>query len=191
MILIHSFDLRRAELYLRKALYIIELKEKSVLSNQKIGKKRKPLLNEENNKADILFNLGYLLSTFDSLIIKKEAFNFLRRSLDIKLLNNDELHPECQKIKSVLYKIAVETAHQYSQNENIDSSIKNESQNIFNKRFCSLNTIKREKRSLNNYSEMNRRVNQRNELNQWIMKNSLIEKNRKQMDNQSVSFLSF
>jgi len=61
-----------------------------------IAKKPKQTRNEEqNNTAEILFDLGCLLTTYDSRVSKKEALDCIRRALDIKVLLLGPEHSDC------------------------------------------------------------------------------------------------
>lgn len=152
----YSFNPRRAELFLRKALFIRELFKESPTAIYKLKnnfvshvstslisaaddnlpiqserttdrstggpaitsrtkattfteattsepKTKRVFRNEEQNSiAEILFDLGCLLSTFDSHISKKEAIDYIRRALDIKVLLFGPNHNDCSIINSKL-----------------------------------------------------------------------------------------
>ena len=57
---------------------------------------------EQNNTAEILFDLGCLLATYDSRISKKEALDCIRRALDIKVLLLGPEHSDCMIINRKL-----------------------------------------------------------------------------------------
>jgi hypothetical protein len=63
---------------------------------------------EQNTIAEILFDLGCLLSTYDSHISKKESIECLRRCLDIKTLIMGLNHTDCVIIKKRLNEIVAE-----------------------------------------------------------------------------------
>ena len=82
---------------------IIDLKSNPV--NEKL------IMNDEKNTiAEILYDLGCLLATYESNLSKREAIDFLRRSLDIKVLIFGEKYWDCQVIKKRLNEIVLENS---------------------------------------------------------------------------------
>ncbi len=78
-------------------------------TNQNTPKQKAYVLSEEQNTiAEILFDLGCLLSTYESPISRKEAIDCLRRSLDIKTLIMGLNHADCVIIKKRLNEIVAE-----------------------------------------------------------------------------------
>jgi len=63
---------------------------------------------EQNNTAEILFDLGCLLATYDSRISKEEALDFIRRALDIKVLLLGPEHSDCIIINKKLNEAILE-----------------------------------------------------------------------------------
>jgi hypothetical protein len=55
-------------------------------SSDELNYEKLNLNEDENRVAEILFDLGLLLITFDFKISKRESIDCLRRALDIKLL---------------------------------------------------------------------------------------------------------
>ena len=139
-----SYNPRKAELYLRKALFIrqkekelsVDLTSKKSTNSVNVPSARdnptlsersmdtwsektlpqtnggeRMLANEEqNNIAEILYDLGSLLGTFDSSIARREAVDCVQRSLDIKALILGPSHPDCIIIKQKLNEIIFENA---------------------------------------------------------------------------------
>jgi hypothetical protein len=65
---------------------------------------------DENMIAEILFDLGCLLGTYESLLSKREAIDCLQRALDIKVLIQGPTHGDIVVIKKKLNEISCETA---------------------------------------------------------------------------------
>lgn len=63
---------------------------------------------EKNNISEILFDLGCLLSSYESSVSKKEALDYIRRALDIKVLQLGPNHADCLIIKKKLNEIVLE-----------------------------------------------------------------------------------
>ena len=57
---------------------------------------------EQNSIAEILFDLGCLLTTFETNISKKEAIDYIRRALDIKVILFGPNHADCTIINKKL-----------------------------------------------------------------------------------------
>lgn len=77
----------------------------------KNSKKPKTFKNEEQNSiAEILFDLGCLLATYDSKISKNEALDCIQRSLDIKILLLGPEHTDCLIINKKLNEIVIENS---------------------------------------------------------------------------------
>lgn len=157
------------------------------------------LAEEENTMAEILFDLGCLLATYNSLISKNEALDCLRRALDIKSLHLGANHSDCQIIKSTLTEATVETA-QFQQEQNLrgelESSGGESSFRALMSRVASSGQVTQ--RSLQDSSsaasEVNKqgrksarpsgvhrglllrsKVGEKNELDAWIERNSVVE----------------
>lgn len=140
---------------------------------------------DENRVAEILFDLGLLLITFDSKISKRESIDCLRRALDIKVLILGENHSDCKIIKKRLNEIVIE----YSQYLSQVSKAQSHTDNGRVESVTSSLSI-RSNSSIKSYSEvtpkkkieMLRRQNtfdadteSNNDLTKWIKKNSIIE----------------
>lgn len=245
-----SYNPRRAELYLRKALFISEKQlesssasrkskynttnEPAVNTNkinieQRISKQEedeeeeassqqislnkfnnnnnpaatKPQNNEfkldsselENTIAEILFDLGSLLSTYEAKISKNEAVDCLRRSLDIKILILGASHWECEIIKKKLNEVSVDTAQCAATNtnpmvtpvsrlESLDDNLRallSRSSSINNKasatpRVTSSCKLPSARKSLDKFvNKRKQESDMSKELDKWIANNSIIE----------------
>ena len=169
------------------------------------------LSNENQNYiSEILFDLGSLLSTFESAISKREAVESIQRSLDIKALIFGVDHPDCMVVKERLNEIIFDSAQ-----ANTMQSSKNSSKLYM---ISEINTTTRGKNvntrpstSIKNYPETTSRIKlvncirelksqlgndqtlEHNPFDEWIKKNSIIEKipsrlNRMKMENNSKSW---
>jgi hypothetical protein len=166
--------------------------------DENISEHKLNLAEEENTMAEILFDLGCLLATYDSLISKNEALDCLRRALDIKSLHLGANHSDCQIIKSTLTETTVETA-QFQQEQNLrgelESSGGESSFRALMSRVASSGhvTQRSQQDSSSATSEVNKqgrksarpsvhrglllrsKVGEKNELDAWIERNSVVE----------------
>jgi hypothetical protein len=158
----------------------------------------KSTYNESNTIAEILFDLGCLLSTFDSNISKKESIDYLRQSLDIKILLLGIDNDECQVIINELNKtieqlILAQKRQHNSMNIRSISSATSTASNLSRSRSATTaltsttattttTTTKRNssKIKLRRYIEKlnisdDTLDSDNQKLNEWIKKNSIIE----------------
>lgn len=145
---------------------------------------------EQNTIAEILFDLGCLLFTFESNISKREAFDCLRRSLDIKILLLGAEHMDCKIIKKKLNEInSYLSMYSYSLSRGFNmensreqlsrtSSFGNRSTSSI-KIYAQVSPRKKLEKYLQNFRKQNDLGSESNtvsgELNEWIKKNSIIE----------------
>ena len=156
-----------------------------IVSQDKLNYEKLKVNEEENRVAEILFDLGLLLITFDSKLSKREAVDCLRRSLDIKVLIFGVNHADCKVIKKKLSEIVTEYTQFLSRSTS--KLHVNESQHdaATNSRLST-----RSNSSIKNYTEISpkksienlRKQNSLyanadadNELTKWIRQNSIIE----------------
>lgn len=226
-----SYNPRRSELYLRKALFIRDkYKESSndfkIKSSQLIMKtdmtsrdnfqstyhldyqysnsnllknsesqtdyslNEKYASNEEkNNIAEILFDLGCLLSTYESKFSKREGIDCLRRSHDIKIVILGANHPDCLSIKNKINDLVRENASRQARK---NSGITNNREQYIPSRNSS--SVSRPTTSVKSFVETSPKVelqkclkeikkqadfnintNNDDDFNKWLKKNSIIE----------------
>lgn len=154
---------------------------------------------DELTQADILFDLGSLLSTYDSAIARKEAFECLRRSLDVKSLYLGVGHVECARTEELLNGIIQSTNRQESSSsmsimERINSSRVSLSSLLNQAALMGGDGTRPSTRSSafgscssaasrgahrltakSRQADSDRRSRNEQELNAWISQNSLIE----------------
>ena len=209
--LFFSYNPRRAELYLRKALYIREKEkqtaiqsidlqktanlfsnssiftsrsstESQFLSNQQITEQlahstKINTNNDQNTIAEILFDLGGLLATFEPILSKKEAIECLRRSLDIKTLILGADHDDCKLIKTRLSDIIAELACQKNQSVNSHAaSLSRETISILGKEKSSIRSRSNPKMTpISRNKKIETIGSNTDKLDEWIKKNSVTE----------------
>ena len=154
---------------------------------------------EQNTIAEILFDLGCLLATYESHISKREAIEYLRRSLDIKTLILGLNHSDCFIIKKRLNEIVAENINSLTQ-QNHHLLQRSQSTIHYGRQDTALNELKpsiRPTSSIKSYPEvspkqrLNKYINEFKQkyefnssdmtgastslLDQWVRKNSIIE----------------
>ncbi|CAF0992027.1 unnamed protein product [Brachionus calyciflorus] len=234
------YNPRRAELYLRKALYIREKDRQDFFYGQDVQKSVNAFSNsssfftsrssndshlqlfqnssefnsnsqnkklntndDQNQLAEILFDLGGLLSNFDSIISKKEALECLRRSLDIKILIFGSNHDDCliikNKLNEILSQIARQQLAQQQQHEILSPTMTRETMSMlgYQKTSNSLksHSVLQLKKNLENLNKNQKRffspqITANNDLDDWIHRNSVLETiNRPKLARRSESEL--
>ncbi len=220
-----SSNPRRAELYLRKALYIRQqpsttasdktsnflssamntfavdtyrsLTDRSSESSYrdstlnystssyedlKANPNSKLIVNEDPNAvAEILFDLGCLLATFESSLSKRESVDCLRRCLDLKVLIFGPNYIDCQMIKKKMGEILLENAQHLNKTMNKSEKIREQA---VTSRLSGISrpqsgftdiSPKKAIEMLKKQNQLDAKSNQSNLLNEWIRKNSIIE----------------
>ena len=143
-------------------------------SSSSAPKPEKVFRNEEQNSiSEILFDLGCLLTSYDSIISKKEALDYLRRSLDLKVLLLGPNHPDCLIINKKLYEFMYQTAsspQNLYQSSRVSSGVSPKSR------------LDKYVKELKQHAEPGRANS--GSLDKWLQKNSIIEKIPSKQDRQ-------
>lgn len=156
--------------------------ESQFLSNQQItqhlAQSTKINTNDDQNTvAEILFDLGGLLATFEPTLSKKEAAECLRRSLDIKTLILGADHDDCRIIKTKLSDILTEVARQKNHSVNtLATSLSRETISMLGSQKNSIRSQSNVRKTQISRSKKFVTVDANsNGLDKWIKRNSVIE----------------
>ena len=156
-----------------------------IISKEALNYTKLKVNEEENRVAEILFDLGLLLITFDSKISKREAVDCLRRSLDIKVLIFGPDHSDYKVIKKKLNEIVTEYSQFISRstsklqnNENHRESVMASSLSTARPTSSVKNyvevTPKKKIENLRKQNSMYAKGHTENDLTKWIKRNSII-----------------
>ncbi len=121
---------------------------------------------EKNSISTILYDLGCLLSNYESIILRREGIECLRRSLDIKSLIFGPNNPECELIKEFLTFVEIQNNIVPSENGQIDDQ-----KNKMHKRAKTANVLTARSKILHNLSALKKETN----LNEAKTDNSMID----------------
>jgi len=142
----------------------------------------KLIVNEDPNAvAEILFDLGCLLATFESSLSKREAVDCLRRCLDLKVLIFGPNYIDCQMIKKKLGEILLENAQHLnktsSKNEKTREQTVTSRLSGTSRPQSGFSDISPKKviETLKKQNQIDAKSNGGNLLTEWIRKNSIIE----------------
>ena len=157
-----------------------------IVSNETLVYDKLKLNEEENRIAEILFDLGLLLVTFDSKISKREAVECLQRSLDIKLLVFGPEHADCRVIKKKLSEVVAEYSssrsvsraasklESASRDQLAPSGLSTRPGSSSVKAYVDVSPKKRIE-SLRKQNSLYANASDENDLSRWIKRNSIIE----------------
>lgn len=156
---------------------------------------------ERNNIAEILFDLGCLLTTYETKLSKKEGIECLRRSHDIKVIILGANHPDCVGIKNKIHDLVRENVIKQTRKssgnsirEQIIPSRNNSSGSsrpaTSVKSFAETSPkVQLEKclKEIRKHADFNMNSNENDDLDKWIKKNSIIELIPSRLDKDSDS----
>ena len=143
---------------------------------------------ERNNIAEILFDLGCLLTTYESKLSKKEGIECLRRSHDIKVIILGANHPDCIGIKNRINDLLRENVLKQQARKTSSNSIREHTLHSRNNSSTS-----RQATSVKSFVEASPRLqlekclkeikkqaefnnsSENDDLDKWLKKNSIVE----------------
>lgn len=177
-------------------------------TNESTNKQSHVFNEEQNTIAEILFDLGCLLSTYESSLARREAIECLRRSLDIKTLILGLNHADCAIIKKRLNQV-VEESLINSMKSPVSQQLMRRSQSSISylteantrqsfrpassvKNYTEISPKQRLDRYLKDFktkTETTSSTDSSNVLDQWIRQNSIIEMIPSKMEKKAATEL--
>lgn len=148
---------------------------------------------EKNNIAEILFDLGCLLATYESKLSKREGIDCLRKSHDIKIIILGSEHPDCLSITEKINDLIRENASSKQKARKTSSnSINMRDQNINSRNSSSFlppassakssfvemppkTQLENSLSQIKKHLYFNYNSNHYDEFSKWVKKNSIIE----------------
>ncbi len=129
---------------------------------------------EKNTISTILYDLGCLLSNYESVILRKEGIECLRRSLDMKSLLFGPTHTECELIKEFLTFVEIQNHIETLPSENVQTT--SEQKAKVYKRAKTASVITARGKIMNNLSTLKKETNtnesnNENSMMDWLNKN--------------------